>query len=273
MSEFNQNKSQPTEESLKTEKRVSTVAKQSGVKRLLTQKWFSPALFLLTAAIIVTLLWVYQDRATDQPTTGTEVTEEGTAVNSETDENIAPVDNPLDATEEIAATGEDMQWPVANINELQIEIPFYDTQASAAEKEAALIQVGSTFAPHMGIDFVHPEGSAFDVMAALGGTVTLVENNPLNGNIVEISHGNGFVTVYQSLSDVTVKEGDEIQQGTVIAKAGRSDVERDLGVHLHFEARLNGNHVNPGDYIVEQLFDAEQEHLCIREGCRGVLFI
>lgn len=251
MSEFNQNKSQSTEEPLKTEKRGSVVAKQSGVKRLLTQKWFSPALFLLTAAIIVTLLWVYQDKVTDQPTTGTEVTEDGTTLDGETNEESATVNNPLDATEEIAATGEDMQWPVANINDLQVEIPFYDTHASATEREAALIQVGKTFAPHMGVDFVHPEGNTFDVMAALGGTVTLVENNPINGNLVEISHGNGFVTVYQSLNEISVKEGDEVKQGTVIAQAGRNDVERDLGVHLHFEARLNGSNVNPSDYIVQ----------------------
>lgn len=251
MSEFNQNKSQSTDESLKSEKRGSIVAKQSGVKRLLAQKWFSPAVFLLTAAIIVTLLWVYQDRVIDQPTTGTEVTEEETGVEGQADSDIATGSQSIDASDEIAATGEDMQWPVANVNELQVEIPFYDTRASAAEREAALIQVGTTFAPHMGVDFVHPDGTTFDVMAALSGTVTLVENNPINGNLVEISHGNGLMTVYQSLSAVTVKEGDEVEQGAIIAQAGRNDVERDLGVHLHFETRLNGENVNPGDYIVE----------------------
>lgn len=246
MSDFNQNKSNSTDESLKNEKRGSVAKSGSGFKRLLAKKWFSPALFMVTAAIIVTLLWVYQGTNTDEPTTGTEVTEveEGNPAEE-------AVTNPLDATEEIAATGEDMQWPVANIEELQVEIPYYDTKSSAIEREEALIQVGSTFAPHMGIDFVHPDGVAFDVQAALAGTVTVVESNPLNGEVVEIDHGNGFVTVYQSLSDVTVKEGDEVTQGTVFAKAGRSDVERDLGNHLHFEARLNGSNVNPNDYIAQ----------------------
>ena len=57
MNEFNnQNKSQSTEDSLKSEKRVSNVTQStSGMKRLLTQKWFSPALFMITAAIIVTV--------------------------------------------------------------------------------------------------------------------------------------------------------------------------------------------------------------------------
>lgn len=249
MSDFNQNKSNSTDESLKNEKRGSHVAKSksgSGFKRLLAKKWFSPALFMVTAAIIVTLLWVYQDVNTDKPTTGPGVTDvqEDTPV-----DGVATED--FDATDEIAATGEDMKWPVANVSELQVVIPYYDTKAPLAEREEALIQVGTTFAPHMGVDFVDPQGKAFDVQAALAGTVTLVESNPLNGQQVEISHGNGFMTVYQSLSDVTVKEGDEIAQGTVFAKAGRSDVESDLGPHLHFEARLNGNNVNPNDYIVE----------------------
>ena len=248
MSEYNQNKSKSTDESLKNEKRGSHVAKSgSRFKRLLSKKWFSPALFMISAAIIVTLLWVYQDANTDKPTTGTEVTEETEGVVG----NEVVIDDPLDATEEIAATGEDMQWPVANVSELQVEIPYYDTQATATEREAALIQVDTTFVPHMGIDFTDPEGKVFDVHAALAGTVTLVESNPINGHQVEISHGNGFITVYQSLSEVTVKEGDEVTQGTIIAKAGRSDVERDLGNHLHFEARLNGANVNPNDYIVQ----------------------
>ncbi|HIW34344.1 MAG TPA: M23 family metallopeptidase [Candidatus Paenibacillus intestinavium] len=246
MSEYNQNKS--TDESLKNEKRGSHVAKSgSGFKRLLSKKWFSPALFMITAAIIVTLLWVYQDANTDKPTAGTEVTEETEGVVG----NDVAMEDPLDATEEIAATGEDMQWPVANVDELQVEIPYYDSQATLTEREAALIQVGTTFAAHMGVDFTDPEGKVFDVQAALAGTVTLVESNPINGHQVEISHGNGFITVYQSLSEVTVKEGDEVTQGTIIAKAGRSDVERDLGNHLHFEARLNGANVNPNDYIVQ----------------------
>lgn len=248
MSEYNQNKTKSTDESLKNEKRGSHVAKSgSGFKRLLSKKWFSPALFMITAAIIVTLLWVYQDVNTDKPTTGTDVTE-GI---KDGDGNEVAMDDPLDATEEIAATGEDMQWPVANVSELQVEIPFYDIAASATEREAALIQVGSTFSAHMGVDFTAPEGNAFDVLAALAGTVTMVESNPINGHQVEISHGNGFTTVYQSLSEVTVKEGDEVTQGTIFAKAGRSDVERDLGNHLHFEARLNGVSVNPNDYIVQ----------------------
>lgn len=253
MNEHNQKNSKSTEESLKNEQRGMTVAKSgSGFKKLLAKKWFSPALFMITAAIIVSLLWVYQDMNTDKPTTGTEVTEIDEAIGSDVEEAVALDEMNEDVPSDlVVATGEDMVWPVANFSDLQVEIPFYDSRASATEREAALIQVGTTFAPHMGVDFTDPEGKAFDVMAALSGEVTLVENNPINGHIVEISHGNGLVTVYQSLAEVTVQEGDEIDQGTIIAKAGRSDIERDLGIHLHFETRVNGGNVNPSDFITQ----------------------
>jgi len=252
MNEYNQKNSKSTEESLKTEKRGTTVVKSgSGFKKLLAKKWFSPALFMITAAIIVTLLWVYQDMNTDKPTTGTEVTEiDENAVNN-VDETAALHETNKGGENEHVATSEDMIWPVANVNDLQVDIPFYDSRASAPEREAALIQVGTTFAAHMGVDFSHPDGKVFDVMAALGGEVTLVEENPINGHVIEISHGNGLVTVYQSLSDISVQVGDEIAQGAIIAKAGRSDIERDLGIHLHFETRVNGGNVNPSDYITQ----------------------
>jgi stage II sporulation protein Q len=51
--------------------------------------------------------------------------------------------------------------------------------------------------------------------------------------------------VYQSLGEISVKAGDEVKQGALIAKAGRSELEKDLGVHLHFEVRENGTPVNP----------------------------
>ena len=247
MKDNNQNKPQSTESPLNQEKReIQSTSKQSGMKKLLSKKWFSPALFMITAALIVTLLWVFQDNNPDQPTTSTEVTNVEDDVIKDED---VPVTNKFEP--DVAATSDDMKWPVADISAMQIEIPFYDTNATETEKEAALIQVGTTFAPHMGIDFVSADGESFDVLAALDGVVSFVESNPINGHVVEINHGNGLVTVYQSLMNVVVAEGDEVEQGFVIATAGRSEVEKDLGTHLHFETRLNGQNVNPNDYILE----------------------
>ncbi|MNF95300.1 Stage II sporulation protein Q [compost metagenome] len=145
-----------------------------------------------------------------------------------------------------------MQWPVVDYDKLEVALQYYDANGTNEEKQAAMVlQTNtSTYTAHVGLDLAKPDNTTFDVLAALSGKVTHVEKgHPTNGDTVEISHGDGLVTIYQSLSDVTVNEGDEVKQGTAIAKAGRNDLEKDEGIHLHFEARQNGKVLNPNDLI------------------------
>ncbi|MNZ70686.1 Stage II sporulation protein Q [compost metagenome] len=114
-----------------------------------------------------------------------------------------------------------------------------------------MVQVGTTFSPNTGIDFVDPNGNTFDVLAALSGKVTHVEKHATNGNVIEITHAGGLVTVYQSVAEVQVAEGDDVRQGTKIAIAGRNDIGRDLGIHLHYETILDGKAVNPNSLMTE----------------------
>ncbi|MFD2117027.1 peptidoglycan DD-metalloendopeptidase family protein [Paenibacillus yanchengensis] len=251
MNEQNKNKSnqRPEEAPKNRDGATSAVNSSSGWKKLFAKRWISPALFMAAAAIIVTLMWIYQgtdpSKEASVPSDVTEVTQEGEVAEEQpvVGEDTAP------APEDLMVEGEMMQWPVQDMMALQVDTPFYDVEASASEKEAALMQVGSTYLPHMGIDLAHPSGETFEVVAAMSGNVTYVNAHPTNGSIIEIDHGNGLVTVYQSLSDVQVAEGTEVKQGTIIAKAGRNELESDLGVHLHFEARLNGDNINPSAYI------------------------
>ncbi|HTG70268.1 MAG TPA: M23 family metallopeptidase [Candidatus Udaeobacter sp.] len=243
-----QNQSKPKQRPEETPKTVlggtSAAKSSSGWKNLFAKRWVSPAIFMAAAAIIVTLMWIYQGADQTSPTTSkpdsTEVSQGDAATQGKDNE-----------TPEVVAGDELMQWPLANKEALQVELPFYDEKSTDAEREAALVQVGETFSPHMGIDFVDPSGKTFDVLAALSGKVTYVKTEPTNGNVIEITHAGGLVTVYQSVTDVAVAVGDEVRQGTVIAKAGRNDLERDLGIHLHYETRSNGKPVNPSSLIVE----------------------
>ncbi len=254
MNDQNQNKGkQRPEETPKNSLGGASAAKSSsGLKKLFAKRWVSPAIFMAAAAIIVTLMWIYQGNDPAKPTTapedGTEVTQEGGQQEGTKQEIVGGSDG--NVVEEVASN-EIMQWPVSKVEDLQVDVGFYDEKGSQSDKEAAVVQVGSTFAPHTGVDFVHPDGVAFDVLAAMSGKVTRADSHPLLGNIVEISHGNGLVTVYHSLAGVEVEEGDSVNQGTVIAKAGRSEQEAETGIHLHFETRLNGDSVNPKDYITE----------------------
>lgn len=244
-----QNQSKPKQKPEETPKTVlgeaSAAKSSSGWKNLFAKRWVSPAIFMAAAAIIVTLMWIYQGADQSSPTTGkagpTEASQEETA---------ATQGNEEEASEAIAGD-ESMKWPVANKAAMKVELPFYDEKSSDAEREAAVVQVGDTFSPHMGIDFVDPNGKTFDVLAALSGKVTYVKQEPTNGNVIEITHPGGLVTVYQSVTDISVAEGDDVDQGTVIAKAGRNDLERDLGIHLHYETLSNGKPVNPSSLIAE----------------------
>ncbi|MFS0725840.1 peptidoglycan DD-metalloendopeptidase family protein [Paenibacillus sp. 1P07SE] len=236
-----ENKTNPKDqESPKTTPGGSTASATSW-RRLLAKKWFSPAAFMAAAAIIVTLMWLYQGtgqlEVTDSTEPGQEITE-----GSEIAEQPGQID---EETLEVLAGNETMQWPVLNMEELVIATPFYEADASNEERQAAVVQVGNTFTAHMGIDFTSPDEQPFEVLAAMSGKVSHVEQHPTNGFVVEISHPESIVTIYQGLSDVNVKTGDEVKQGTIIAKSGRNELEKDLGNHLHFEIRQNGEAINP----------------------------
>ncbi len=148
-----------------------------------------------------------------------------------------------------------MQWPVKDRALVEVSIPFYDTNATNEVKQSAMIQYNDQLTPHTAIDLKAKDGSAFDVLAALGGKVTAVEQNPVVGNLVEITHSNGLISIYQSLSEVKVAKGAEVKKGDIIAKAGRNEFEKEDGVHLHFEVRQVSDNaaVNP-----ETLLNAKQ---------------
>jgi len=87
-----------------------------------------------------------------------------------------------------------------------------------------------------------------DVIASRSGKVTFYDTNFGNfGKTIIIDHGDGFSTVYAKNSQVLVKIGDYVQRGTVIAKVGSSD--RDKNTYLHFEIRKGHIPQNPYFYL------------------------
>ena len=102
-------------------------------------------------------------------------------------------------------------------------------------------------AGHPGIDIAVSEGE--NVYAADNGVVTMSLDgwNYGYGNVIEIDHGNGFVTLYAHLSQRNVGKCDAVGAGQVIGLAGNTG--NSFGTHLHFEIRKGGVHVNPWDYL------------------------
>jgi murein DD-endopeptidase MepM/ murein hydrolase activator NlpD len=99
---------------------------------------------------------------------------------------------------------------------------------------------------HPGIDFAAQEGS--QVLAVASGIVTEADDERSGyGNLIEINHGNGYVTRYGHNAKLLVKAGDRVKKGQVISLMGSTG--RSTGPHVHFEVLLNGDVVNPEQYI------------------------
>jgi murein DD-endopeptidase MepM/ murein hydrolase activator NlpD len=98
---------------------------------------------------------------------------------------------------------------------------------------------------HAGVDFAGKYGS--DIVAVAAGVVKLSGRKSGFGEVVEISHGNGFVTRYAHNSKNLVQAGDMVEKGEVIAKMGSTG--RSTGSHVHFEVVADRKLVNPARYI------------------------
>lgn len=103
---------------------------------------------------------------------------------------------------------------------------------------------------HNGIDIVNDVGTK--IYATGNGKVSFVGWRTGLGNIVEIDHGFGYVTVYGHLSRQLVKKGDTIERGDLIALMGNSG-ELTTGPHLHYEIWHNGIALDPRNFIFEDL--------------------
>lgn len=95
--------------------------------------------------------------------------------------------------------------------------------------------------PHNGIDFAAPEGAP--VYAPNHGRVIFIDEQFFSGKSLIIDHGRELFSMYFHLSEIVVKDGEEIKKGRLIAKVGKSG--RATGPHLHWGMRLNGARVNP----------------------------
>ncbi len=107
---------------------------------------------------------------------------------------------------------------------------------------------GNPYGPgHLGIDISAPEGS--NVYAAGNGVVTMAQGgyNYGYGNVIQIDHGNGYVTVYAHLSQINVSVCTPVGQGSLIGYSGNTG--NSFGAHLHFEIRIGGTNVNPYDIV------------------------
>ena len=98
---------------------------------------------------------------------------------------------------------------------------------------------------HEGLDF--PANTGVPIRAAADGIVSVSELSHAYGNMVKIDHGAGLETRYAHASKLLVKVGERVSKGQAVALVGSTG--RSTGPHLHYEIRLNGNSLDPRQYL------------------------
>ena len=98
---------------------------------------------------------------------------------------------------------------------------------------------------HTGLDIACTTGT--DIKVVSNGTVTFSGKKGSYGNLIIVDHGNGVETWYGHCSKLYKKVGESVEAGDVIAAVGSTG--NSTGPHLHFEIRINGNIVNPQNYV------------------------
>jgi murein DD-endopeptidase MepM/ murein hydrolase activator NlpD len=99
---------------------------------------------------------------------------------------------------------------------------------------------------HQGIDIDAAAGAPVGASAP-GTVITAGYNAGGYGNVVVIDHGDGFSSLYAHLSEIDVAVGDEVDPGQLVGAVGCTGTCS--GDHLHFEIRINGEAVDPLDYL------------------------
>ena len=100
-------------------------------------------------------------------------------------------------------------------------------------------------ASHQGIDFAATAGTR--VLAVADGVVSHTGTDGGYGRLVEITHGNGYVTRYAHNAKLLVEPGQTVKRGDAIALMGSSG--RSTGPHVHFEVLRNGRPMNPLSFV------------------------
>ncbi len=115
-----------------------------------------------------------------------------------------------------------------------------------------------TLQSHQGVDYTIPEGSR--IFATADGIVQSVSGrNSTYGQSIVIDHYNGYQTQYSHLLKATVRKGQRVRRGDIIALSGNSGLS--LAPHLHYEVRYNGMRVDPIHYFFMELSPEEYRRI------------
>jgi stage II sporulation protein Q len=202
-------------------------------KQKLQQRiWFWPAVYSALAILLIFAVVGYTFLS--QPNDSAKPADQ--EANSEGGGTTIPVN----------VQGETMKYPLKEelITEAQILQEFYDVNAAPEIQQNALLVFNQTYSTSQGIS-ISVKGEPFEVLAAMSGEVQSVKMDPFTGNKVTLVHANGYTTIYNSVGEILVQEGDHVKQGEPIGTTIENESNPYAGVHLHFQVKKDDVFINP----------------------------
>lgn len=170
-----------------------------------------------------------------------------TLIYKEEEEDLTYVsDSIFDDTTPVLSTEEVYILNPFTSQNVRVTTGYYNYTEEESKQEGAIVRYDDTYLQNSGITYSSDE--TFDIISIMDGTVTKVYSNDILGNIVEITHDKNMVSVYQMLSEVTVKVDQRVKRGDIIAKSGPSKLSS-IENNLHFELIKEGTIVNPEEYL------------------------
>ena len=214
------------------------------IKKLRLRPFVLPSIYLiLVVSILLGALYSYNTltSANDE-----EVMSNDVDYVTDTDINGVEEETPVLSTDKVIIK------PIKD-DTVKIAKYFYDKDDKEEKRKESIVYYGNTYMQNSGIDYINDK--EFDVVAVMDGTITSIKDDELLGKTIEIKHENKLVSIYQGLGEVSVKEGDAVTSGMVIAKSGDSTLKDVNGKHLHFELVHDGAVVNPEKYFDKNVND------------------
>ncbi len=140
---------------------------------------------------------------------------------------------------------------------------FAQTGASTGDRINPFYKVSVR---HNGLDMIAPAGEA--VYAAADGTVMdVIRSRKGLGNVVEIDHGNGYVTRYAHLADIEVRKGRKLKKGDRIGYVGVSG--NSFAPHLHYEVIRDTLVMDPVNYLFASVTPEEYVNMLVMSVVTG----
>ena len=203
-------------------------------KKLVLKPFVIPALYTVFAIVVISSLFlsieVVKDKDDITYVNGVILDEYVPVINTNPDEKIVKPFN----KEDVEKTKD-----------------YYDYKGEEQKQANSIILHDNTYIQNTGINYSSDE--TFDVVSILDGEVIEVKEKELLGKSVTIKHANDIISVYQSLKDINVKQGDTVKTGQKIGTSGKCDLIKDKENNLHFELYIGGEIQNPEDFFDKAL--------------------